>query len=139
MRAPICIAIRFGTGQSGKPPNDLPLRTWLTSKLGGAFILLTTADMRPSFQRSPIVKPRDELGLVIPGRDPVSTITGDGIIYGHLRDRRPGITKPSSSRGLTIGDLWNDGRMSAVVSNMNAPPSLLVNQVRTAIIGWLSD
>jgi hypothetical protein len=27
--------------------------------------------------------------------------------------------------------LWNDGRLSAVISNMNAPPSLLVNDVRT--------
>src|SRR5438046_50650 len=44
----------------------------------------------------------------------------------------PGITNASSSRGLAIGDLWNDGKLSAVVSNMNAPPSLLVNQVRTA-------
>jgi hypothetical protein len=44
----------------------------------------------------------------------------------------PGITEASSSRGLAIGDLWNDGRLSAVVSNMNAPPSLLVNQIRTA-------
>jgi enediyne biosynthesis protein E4 len=43
----------------------------------------------------------------------------------------PGITTPISSRGLAVGDLWNDGSMSAVVSNMNAPPSLLVNQVRT--------
>src|SRR5450432_184038 len=41
----------------------------------------------------------------------------------------PGITTPVSSRGLAIGDLWNDGRISAVVSNMNAPPSLLVTQV----------
>jgi len=41
-----------------------------------------------------------------------------------------GITTPISSRGLTVGDLWNDGRMSIVVSNMNARPSLLVNQVR---------
>jgi hypothetical protein len=31
-----------------------------------------------------------------------------------------------------VGDLWNDGRMSAVISNMNAAPSLLVNQVRSA-------
>jgi hypothetical protein len=44
----------------------------------------------------------------------------------------PGITNAISSRGLAIGDLWNDGHLSAVVSNMNAPPSLLVNQVRTA-------
>jgi hypothetical protein len=43
----------------------------------------------------------------------------------------PGITTPSSSRGLAIGDLWNDGKLSAVVSNMNAPPSLLVNGIRT--------
>jgi len=42
----------------------------------------------------------------------------------------PGITTVSSSRGLAVGDLWNDGRMSAVVSNMNAPPALLVNDVR---------
>jgi len=42
-----------------------------------------------------------------------------------------GITTRSSSRGLAVGDLWNDGKLSAVVSNMNAPPSLLVNQVRT--------
>jgi len=43
----------------------------------------------------------------------------------------PGITKASSSRGLAIGDFWNDGKLSAVVSNMNAPPSLLVNQVHS--------
>ena len=41
----------------------------------------------------------------------------------------PGITTPRSSRGLAVGDLWNDGRISTVVSNMNASPSLLVNQV----------
>jgi hypothetical protein len=41
----------------------------------------------------------------------------------------PGITEPHSSRGLAIGDLWNTGQLSAVVSNMNAPPSLLVNSV----------
>jgi hypothetical protein len=42
----------------------------------------------------------------------------------------PGITTHSSSRGMAVGDLWNDGRISAVVSNMNATPSLLVNQMR---------
>ena len=44
----------------------------------------------------------------------------------------PGITDTHAGRGLAIGDLWNDGRMSAVISNMNAAPSLLVNQVRSA-------
>jgi hypothetical protein len=43
----------------------------------------------------------------------------------------PGITAPSSARGLAVGDLWNDGRLSAVVSNMSAPPSLLVNDVES--------
>jgi len=43
----------------------------------------------------------------------------------------PGITEPRSSRGLAVGDLWNDGRISAVVTNMNAAPGLLVNQVRS--------
>jgi enediyne biosynthesis protein E4 len=44
----------------------------------------------------------------------------------------PGLTTPRSSRGLAVGDLWNDGRMSAVVSNMNEPISLLVNEVKSA-------
>lgn len=39
------------------------------------------------------------------------------------------VTEEISSRGLAVGDLWNDGRISVVVSNMNAKPSLLVNQV----------
>jgi len=57
---------------------------------------------------------------------------GDGKFTDISASAGPGITKAMSSRGLAVGDLWNDGRMSAVVSNMNAPPSLLVNQVRTA-------
>jgi enediyne biosynthesis protein E4 len=44
----------------------------------------------------------------------------------------PGITTAMSGRGLATGDLWNDGRISAVVSNMNAGPSLLVNQARSS-------
>jgi hypothetical protein len=43
----------------------------------------------------------------------------------------PGITTANSSRGLAVGDLWNNGKISAVVSNMNSTPSLLVNQVRS--------
>ncbi len=42
------------------------------------------------------------------------------------------ITTPASSRGLAVGDLWNDGRISAVINNMNAAPSLLVNQAKNS-------
>jgi len=44
----------------------------------------------------------------------------------------PGITAMHAGRGLAVGDLWNDGRLSAVISNMNDHPSLLVNQVHSA-------
>jgi enediyne biosynthesis protein E4 len=41
------------------------------------------------------------------------------------------ITTATSARGLAIGDLWNNGQLSAVISNMNAHPNLLVNQVKS--------
>jgi enediyne biosynthesis protein E4 len=55
---------------------------------------------------------------------------GNGAFTDISADAGPGITTVNSSRGLAIGDLWNDGHLSAVISNMNAPPSLLVNDVR---------
>jgi enediyne biosynthesis protein E4 len=55
---------------------------------------------------------------------------GDGTFTDVSDSAGTGITTPASSRGLAIGDLWNDGRLSAVISNMNAAPSLLVNQIR---------
>jgi hypothetical protein len=56
---------------------------------------------------------------------------GNGTFTDISADSGPGITANNSSRGLAIGDLWNDGQLSAVISNMNAAPSLLVNNVRT--------
>src|SRR2546423_403151 len=44
----------------------------------------------------------------------------------------PAITAVASSRGLATGDLWNDGRISAIISNMSARPSLLVNEARSS-------
>jgi len=40
----------------------------------------------------------------------------------------PGCTAPESSRGLAVAGFWNDGRVSAVINNSGAKPSLLVNQ-----------
>jgi hypothetical protein len=57
---------------------------------------------------------------------------GNGTFTDISASAGPGITTPASSRGLAVGDLWNDGKLSAVISNMNARPSLLVNRVRSA-------
>jgi hypothetical protein len=43
----------------------------------------------------------------------------------------PGITATRSSRGLAVGDLWNDGQQSVAINNMHAKPSLLVNTVHS--------
>jgi len=39
----------------------------------------------------------------------------------------PGLTDPRSSRGLAIADLFNDGRLEAVINNLSDFPMLLVN------------
>src|SRR5215470_12746109 len=57
---------------------------------------------------------------------------GDGTFTDISASVGSAITTAASSRGLAVGDLWNDGRMSAVINNMNAVPSLLVNQVKNA-------
>ncbi len=44
----------------------------------------------------------------------------------------PGLMEPQSSRGLAIADLWNDGRLEAVVNNLSDKPMLLVNVARSA-------
>ncbi len=40
----------------------------------------------------------------------------------------PGCMAPDSARGLAVGDLWNDGRISAVINNIDGEPKLLVNE-----------
>jgi hypothetical protein len=57
---------------------------------------------------------------------------GNGTFTDISASAGAGITTAASSRGLAVGDLWNDGKLSVVVTNMNAAPSLLVNQVRSA-------
>ncbi len=42
----------------------------------------------------------------------------------------PGLTEPLSGRGLAIADLWNDGRLEAVVNNLSDRPMLLVNEAK---------
>jgi hypothetical protein len=55
---------------------------------------------------------------------------GNGTFTDISAEAGRGIVTATSARGLAIGDLWNDGRLSAVISNMNARPMLLANQVK---------
>ena len=55
---------------------------------------------------------------------------------GHFRDcsksSGPGLSEPMSGRGLAVADLWNDGRLEAVINNLSDRPMLLVNQAKNA-------
>ncbi len=53
---------------------------------------------------------------------------GNGTFADVSQIAGPAIAAPTPARGLAVGDLWNDGRLSAVIVNRNAPPNLLVNQ-----------
>ncbi len=44
----------------------------------------------------------------------------------------PGLTEPLSGRGLAIADLFNDGRLEAVINNLSDRPMLLVNLARNS-------
>jgi hypothetical protein len=56
---------------------------------------------------------------------------GNGTFTDVSAEAGSGITTATSARGLAIGDLWNNGQLSAVISSMNAHPILLVNQVKS--------
>lgn len=44
----------------------------------------------------------------------------------------PGLLELLSGRGLATADLWNDGRVSAVINNLSDRPLLLVNEAANA-------
>ena len=71
----------------------------------------------------------DTLGLGIDYNEPKLLYhnNGNGTFTDIARAAGPGISMPAPARGLAVGDLWNDGRQSAVIVNRNAQPSLLVN------------
>jgi len=55
--------------------------------------------------------------------------TGKGTFEDVSSQAGPAITRKASGRGLAIGDLWNNGKLSAVITNMGEAPSLLVNEM----------
>jgi hypothetical protein len=52
---------------------------------------------------------------------------GNGTFTDVSATAGPGINAVSSARGLAVGDFWNDGRLSVLINNVYARPSLLVN------------
>ncbi len=52
---------------------------------------------------------------------------GNGTFTDISASAGPGFATVSSARGLAVGDFWNDGRMSVLINNVYAKPSLLVN------------
>src|SRR5271165_1450139 len=52
---------------------------------------------------------------------------GNGKFKDISQESGPGIIQLAPSRGLAIGDFWNDGRMEAVINNISEHPMLLVN------------
>ncbi len=53
---------------------------------------------------------------------------GGGKFKDLSKQAGPGMNEPLSGRGLAVADLWNDGRLSAVVNNLSDRPMLLVNE-----------
>ena len=52
---------------------------------------------------------------------------GNGKFRDVSKTSGPGLAEPRSSRGLAIADLFNDGRLEAVINNLSDRPMLLVN------------
>jgi hypothetical protein len=57
---------------------------------------------------------------------------GNGKFRDMSKNSGPGLADPRSGRGLAIGDLFNDGRIEAVVNNLSDRPMLLVNFSRNS-------
>lgn len=55
---------------------------------------------------------------------------GNGKFKDRSKTSGPGLLEPLSGRGLAIADLWNDGRLEAVVNNLSDRPMLLVNEAK---------
>ena len=55
---------------------------------------------------------------------------GNGRFRDCSKTSGPGLSDPLSGRGLAIADLWNDGRIEAVINNLSDRPLLLVNEAK---------
>jgi len=56
---------------------------------------------------------------------------GDGTFEEIGQQAGPGVITPHSSRGCAFGDFDNDGDLDILIVNMNEPPSLLRNDIKS--------
>ena len=56
---------------------------------------------------------------------------GDGRFEELIEEAGPGVAEAHASRGCAFGDFDNDGDVDVLVMNMNEPPSLLRNDVKS--------
>ena len=57
---------------------------------------------------------------------------GNGKFKDFSKQCGPGCADAKSSRGMAVADFWNEGRLSAIVNNMDDRPLLLVNLAANA-------
>ena len=57
---------------------------------------------------------------------------GAGVFEDVSRRGGAGLLVKSAARGVAFGDLFNSGETDVVVNNLGAPPSVLVNRMKTA-------
>lgn len=55
---------------------------------------------------------------------------GNGKFKDVSKTSGPGLTEPFPGRGLATADLWNEGRLEAIVNNLSDRPLLLVNEAK---------
>ncbi|MFZ0880342.1 MAG: CRTAC1 family protein, partial [Candidatus Acidiferrales bacterium] len=72
----------------------------------------------------------------VDGKDLGTSYRQPKVLYFNLRDGKftnttgqsgAALSEPHSGRGMALGDLFNDGRVEALVNNMNEAPSLYRN------------
>jgi hypothetical protein len=73
---------------------------------------------------------QEKLGATFKERRFLYWNAGDGTFKDLSKSAGPAMQEPRAGRGLAIADLWNDGRLEAVVNNLSDYPMLLVNEAR---------
>ena len=99
-----------------------------TDNHGYPDILVANGHVYPEVDSAKLGALYREPRLLYRNPGPVPTPEGPLVKFTDIsKTSGPGLTTPAPSRGLAVADLFNDGRLSAVVNNVSDLPMLLVN------------